>query len=1539
MTQTKFAPDLAENDLEPLLQAAASRALDTCLRGVRGLAVLGDPRAFGMLLQLSREENPVARVEVCQALAALDDPRAVDRLRSLLFDTAANVRDAAFTALLRLQSEDPLQAAEAGLNAPFEDVRRRGLEAVAALLRQQPALAERSGPALDLLGQALNDTDAGVRKEAFKAGLNLQVAGGGVRTLRFLLQSIHADVRREVLTETMAQVQEGWAWGLLLEFYNDPDARLREEAFAFAVRKNKELPPLEAALASQFKDVRCQAVDALIKKHTPAAQALLVRALADAEKEVRQRALEALVGDDAEGPLTEALGSPHADVRVRAARALARHGKEAALAPLVALASAPQPDEAERRPDWLALAESALEGLAELGNPAALGSLTPLLRSDQPSLRQRAAQALAWTALPHHLETLRQALQHADPQVKYNAALGLAYAGDPLVAALVFSDPAAQVLPPQHRLVAAFTLGPAGAERLGAFLDDVDDERRKWAVLLLMFLELADRQDAPVRCLVVLAARHPRVRLTAARALERFANPAAFRDFVVALANDRGDSPAWKVPAAVIDEVSSLLARGSPAVRGRTAHVLADIVGNEAARWEQAWGLHAGRFAAELKALRAAARPAPPLRYTPEQLQELAFGAYVGLVREQGGSAGHGSEAQVARVRQTALSRIQELALAGTHRGAARPVLVQALGDPNQAVRLQAFDQLAALGMTPDELGAAALGAGHTDVGVRGLEAMAGGGSSAQGQAILEEALRTRTDDLATEAAKLLAARRGLVAVAGIALAAAYEPLRMQAVNWLAGEYDRDNAAKGHLRQALNSRHRKVVTAAALALAGKKDSAAFEALVRLLSDIRDEGPQRQLIEGLTTLGDPRTPNALLDRIENDPEGTALVNELFDAAGNFRRPEVVDRLLRMTENEKWGRALQAAHVISGFDQPIEDPEDERHDRRWEEKQFPRHTDVLAKLLRRGVELKANRALAQFLPGARWARGADLNAVLATLCVYADDDIRRQAAEAVGWRLRKRGGPAEPLLRALKHRDALTQFLAAEGLARGGREESLGVLLAAVDLQTDPALRQRAVEALGHLGDPRALDLLLKIVNDPEHALRAEATEALGHMGRSSRADEILPLLEGLARGNDRMTIAALRGLRWFDHPEGWQLIRRQAQGPNFATQVEAAQLLGYNDDPTTRDILLRLLTRAGEGGVFAAALASARRLWGPDSLEPDYAAVQNRNFGYDELTEQFDRLQSKGDARRMLEILPRLDADAAGRVKKILLARQPLPVAEAQTVASGPDVLAVGVAVHLLGRAGKEAAGSGQVIDAALARWWKEWDRGRQDETRRGLTPGREVGQMEEPLRSLIWAAGRLGVGADTLVLIASTRTYIPFDRALARAAAIALASLPPTPKLVSALEGLAAGDDPEVRSLAAEAVARDDPRRAGALAGKLLSDRVAVARVAACAPNEVTAPLRGAAVQVHYQGVALPHLAEHNDVAGLTAVAGNRGFTEEVRLGAVEGLAAAASVDAEAELVRIGQSMQEPEEVRKAAWRGLRRSRRARKKAERKEAL
>src|SRR5262249_42238907 len=150
---------------------------------------------------------------------------------------------------------------------------------------------------------------------------------------------------------------------------------------------------------------------------------------------------------------------------------------------------------------------------------------------------------------------------------------------------------------------------------------------------------------------------------------------------------------------------------------------------------------------------------------------------------------------------------------------------------------------------------------------------------------------------------------------------------RDQAVAWLADEYDRDPAARDLLRQALQSRHARVAEGAALELARKNDPAAFDAPVQLLNAAKEEGSQGRPIEELQELGDPRAAGAFLDRIENDPEGTALAGKLFEVAGSFRRPEIVDRLLRMAGKEPWREAaLQAAYVVSGFDQMVEDPED-------------------------------------------------------------------------------------------------------------------------------------------------------------------------------------------------------------------------------------------------------------------------------------------------------------------------------------------------------------------------------------------------------------------------------------------------------------------------------------------------------------------------------------------------------------------------------------------------------------------------------------
>ena len=564
------------------------------------------------------------------------------------------------------------------------------------------------------------------------------------------------------------------------------------------------------------------------------------------------------------------------------------------------------------------------------------------------------------------------------------------------------------------------TLGPAGEDQLTVFLDDAFSDIRNQALLLLMMLELKANQGTPIRCLACLSSRMPRVRLTAARALANFADPVAFLKFVTQLFNDRGEEQPWKISEDIVDTVAELIANADAHLKARTAQLLRTLGEKEPHAWNLAWSVHTARYAHQIATLRQQTRQPTPSNYTPAQLQELAFGAYVGLVREQGSAASKQERAGlVIRVRQTALNRILALATADAHYArAAQPVFVQALGDPNQAVRFQAFEQLQLLQMDGTALGAEALETGHTDLGIKGLELLGTSAKGGQGDKIIEQVMLTRGDNLALEAAKLLVARAGQTAVAIRALEAANDVVRQQAVQWLAAEYEKDKKAQEALRQALDSRYRTVRNRAAMELAGKKDAAAFSALVNLLNTAPDADTQNRATRALVTLGDPRVPDALIDRLENDPAGTAQLDELFKSIGKFRRPESAPRLLALFEKQpKWrNQAFEALLTISGYDQKIDEPEDDRPDQEWLEKQHPRHDTILAQLLDRCFTLGLPDLLRKLLPGARWARGKEVDPMLAVLAAHSDEKLRQTIMEAIGWRLRKRKGPAEPLIKA-------------------------------------------------------------------------------------------------------------------------------------------------------------------------------------------------------------------------------------------------------------------------------------------------------------------------------------------------------------------------------------------------------------------------------------------------------------------------------------------------------------------------------------------
>src|SRR5438128_4770791 len=96
--------------------------------------------------------------------------------------------------------------------------------------------------------------------------------------------------------------------------------------------------------------------------------------------------------------------------------------------------------------------------------------------------------------------------------------------------------------------------------------------------------------------------------------------------------------------------------------------------------------------------------------------------------------------------------------------------------------------------------------------------------------------------------------------------------------------------------------------------------------------------------------------------------------------------------------------------------------------------------------------------------------------------------------------------------------------------------------------------RAVRALGELGDPRSVDKLLQLAGEDGHALQESAAEAIGHLKTSPQADNIFRTLERLAKGQTGVAQRALIGLRWYDTPAGWGIVRSKLTAKGYGWMV-------------------------------------------------------------------------------------------------------------------------------------------------------------------------------------------------------------------------------------------------------------------------------------------------------------------------------------------------------------------------------------------------
>ena len=221
------------------------------------------------------------------------------------------------------------------------------------------------------------------------------------------------------------------------------------------------------------------------------------------------------------------------------------------------------------------------------------------------------------------------------------------------------------------------------------------------------------------------------------------------------------------------------------------------------------------------------------------------------------------------------------------------------------------------------------------------------------------------------------------------------------------------------------------------------------------------------------------------------------------------------------------------------------------------------------------------------------------------------VRRSSRRSAGGSASAAARPSR-CARPSRHRDAITQFLAAEGLAKAGRGDGLNVLLASIDFATEPgyppARGPRPRRAGRRAGARRAAE-----------ARRRGRPRPPGAGPRGHRPHG--PFLEG-RRGlqapgtvrqgrHQRSASRALDGLRWLDTRAAWQIIRQWAADRASSIRIECRRAAGLQRRPGDPRPAAPDAGRRRAEGDPRGALTAARRIFGRDSLEPDYAVLQNK----------------------------------------------------------------------------------------------------------------------------------------------------------------------------------------------------------------------------------------------------------------------------------------------------------------------------------------
>ena len=189
--------------------------------------------------------------------------------------------------------------------------------------------------------------------------------------------------------------------------------------------------------------------------------------------------------------------------------------------------------------------------------------------------------------------------------------------------------------------------------------------------------------------------------------------------------------------------------------------------------------------------------------------------------------------------------------------------------------------------------------------------------------------------------------------------------------------------------------------------------------------------------------------------------------------------------------------------------------------------------------------------------------------------------------------------ESLVRYLADADAGVRVAAAEALGRLGDPRAVEPLTRIILADADASVRRTTAEALGRLGDPRAVEPLVRVLADADASVRRTAAEVLGKLG-DPRAVE--PLAQVLADTDASVRRVAAEVLGRLGDPRGIDLLVRDLAAAHPSKHQDGVIALVHLGGPRAVEPLTRSLADA-DASVRRTAAEVLGELGDPRAVDP------------------------------------------------------------------------------------------------------------------------------------------------------------------------------------------------------------------------------------------------------------------------------------------------------------------------------------------------